>query len=355
MLLREAELMLRQRLPEESAGSGEEMTQPQGEYSLALGKVLAHYGYFCMRGSQPGRAQILLEEALELLSTGREQLALADTLMWLGFNTGRYQGNYTRSEELIYQSLTLSREINHAWNEAMALARLGSLAHGLNKSQAAYRLFQEGLAILRRLGDPSGIAYCLSSSGIVATALGRYAEAQDFLRESLLISLEIGNRWETGFSLAGLGLNAQAQEEHLKAQQLFQESINAFREIGDQWNIARALNLLGRADYSLGDCTRARQSLQEALRLALSIQATTLILQTALSWAILLANAQETRLLGAELFLALLRHPAAGQNIQNPVKTHLAELETHLSPQQLEAIQVRPLNLVIEELLYRAS
>jgi hypothetical protein len=49
-----------------------------------------------------------------------------------------------------------------------------------------------------------------------------------------------------------------------------------------------------------------------------------------------------------------MEHPAAEQNMQNRAKTQLAQLEAHFSTQQLEAIQVRPLNLVVEELLYRA-
>ncbi len=235
----------------------------------------------------------------------------------------------------------------------MTLCRLGSLAHGLNRPEEAYRLFREGLDLLRRAGDPSGIAYSLSSLGAVATTLGRHAEAQSLLHESLSISREIGNQWEVGFALTGLGVDAQAQADYIRAQGLFQESISAFREIGDQWNIARTLNFLGRTSHALGECSEAEQSLHEALRIALNIQATTIIIQIALSWAALLADYPESRLLGAELLLALLQHPATEQTMQERVRSQLARIEAHLSPQQLESFQARPFDTVIEELLYR--
>jgi predicted ATPase len=353
MLLKEAEVMLRQSVPVESADYEIEMNQQLAEYRLALGEVLAHEGYFCLRGSEHSRAQQLLEEGLELLTPGGDQLALANALMWSGFVSSRYQGNYAGAEALLQQSLSLSRQLNNSWNVAMTLCRLGSLAHGLNRPQEAYRLFREGLEILRRTGDPSGIAYSLSSLGTVATTLERHTEAQGLLQESLSISREIGNRWEVGFALTGLGLDAQAQGDYAQARGLFQESINAFREIGDQWNIARTLNLLGRANQALGNCSEAEDSLQEALSIALNIQATTVILQVALSWGALLAEYPETQALAAELLLALLEHPAAEQMMQNRVKSQLVKLEAHLSPQQLETLQVRPFNLLLEDLLYR--
>jgi tetratricopeptide (TPR) repeat protein len=173
------------------------------------------------------------------------------------------------------------------------------------------------------------------------------------LQESLSISREIGNQWEVGFALTGLGLDAQAQGDYAQARGLFQESIDAFREIGDQWNIARTLNLLGRANQASGDCSEAEYSLQEALRIALTIQATTVILQIALSWGALLGEYPETRSLAAELLLALLEHPAAEQTMQNRVKSQLAHLETQLPPRQLETLQVRPFDLILEDLLYR--
>jgi predicted ATPase/DNA-binding SARP family transcriptional activator len=352
MLLHESEMMLRQSIPEEGPDTQVELDQQQVDYRLALGEVLAHQGYFCLRGGEHRRSQALLEEAAGLLASGEDQLAQADTLMWLGFVTSRHQGNYAQAEALFHQSLALSREIGNLWNVGMALTRLGALAHALNRSDEAYRLFRESLEILRRLGDPSGTAYCLSSLGFVATGLGRHVEAQSFLQESLAISREIGNHWETGFSLAGLGLNAQAQGHHLEAQQLFEESIRSFREVGDQWHIARTLTLLGRAKHALGDCPGASRRFQEALKTARNIQATTLMLQTAASWAALLADFQETRPLAAELFLAILNHPAITQSIQDRIKTHLAELETHLPTQLLEAVQTRPLDKLVEELLY---
>jgi tetratricopeptide (TPR) repeat protein len=237
----------------------------------------------------------------------------------------------------------------------MTLCRLGSLAHGLNRPEEAYRLFREGLDLLRRTGDPSGIAYSLSSLGTVATTLGRHAEARNLLQESLALSREIGNQWEVGFSLTGLGLDAQAQADYVQAQALFEESIKAFREIGDQWNIARTLNFLGRTSHALGECSEAELNLHEALRIALNIQATTVIIQIALSWGALLADLPETRMLAAELLLALLQHPATAPAMLDRAESQLAKVEAYLPPRHLESLQVRPFNLIVEELLYRIS
>src|SRR5262249_9464045 len=60
-------------------------TAPQGvEQTVALGRLLAHQGYFASRRGQLGPAQALLLRSLALLRPQADRRALGDTLLYLG-------------------------------------------------------------------------------------------------------------------------------------------------------------------------------------------------------------------------------------------------------------------------------
>jgi tetratricopeptide (TPR) repeat protein len=106
---------------------------------------------------------------------------------------------------------------------------------------AAQPLFEESLAIYRKLGFKPGVAWSLNDLGIAARRRAEYAAARALFEESLAIARAMGHQWGIACSLAGLGGVARLQQEYGTARALFEESLAIFRELGHKQGVVEDL------------------------------------------------------------------------------------------------------------------
>jgi tetratricopeptide (TPR) repeat protein len=190
------------------------------------------------------------------------------------------------------------------------------------------------------MGDP----YLTLLIGIyfsrTAQAVGQLTEAQNVLYEGLRFAQETGNRWGVGLVLERLAVIAQATGDNDEARRLLEESVALQREIGDGWSLSWALNALSRLALTQLDLAEAERYAVEALTIVMAADNTMNALDTLATLTAVRAQ-QGLNEVALEMALQILQHPASTQDAKNRVESLRVELAAHLTPQQLEAVQVR--------------
>ncbi len=124
---------------------------------------------------------------------------------------------------------------------AKALVAAGHLAGSLGDLTTAHTYIEEGLALLRALGDKAAIAYALWSLGNLTLNTGEYAMAHACAEESLALFDEVGDQWGRPHALRLLGQIAAVQGDVAQAA-VYNEQILAFyRQLGDKTGIGVGL------------------------------------------------------------------------------------------------------------------
>jgi predicted ATPase/DNA-binding XRE family transcriptional regulator len=190
---------------------------------------------------------------------------------------------------------------------AKALYGAGQLAFGQGDLARAARLYGEGLAAYRALGDDEWAAQVLAELGQVARARGDHDRAAALSEEALALSLGAGNslgaaialntlgqvrrgagdldgavaRFEEALShigvsehqrgvaygLSSLGVAALERGEHQRALGLHERALELYEALGDKAGVAMALVNLGDVAHERGHAGRAAELYEEALAL----------------------------------------------------------------------------------------
>jgi DNA-binding NarL/FixJ family response regulator len=136
------------------------------------------------------------------------------------------------------------------------------VAHQLGDYVTAQRLFEESLAILRRLSDHHGVAQALNKLGLTVRCLGDYTAARSLYEEALGIGRALGDRRWEALVLNNLGRAAYYQGDFAAAYALHEQSLAIRRQVGDRRGTATSLGDLGdvahqQADYATALALRA--------------------------------------------------------------------------------------------------
>ena len=127
---------------------------------------------------------------------------------------------------------------------AMAAAARGNL-------EDAVMLYEESLAVARRLGAPRFIAVALGNLGNLAADHGDPDRAVALYEESLARYREIGDRRGTAICLYSLGRQAVMRGD-TRADDFLAEALSMFVDLGDQSAIAETLDVLARTNAERG-------------------------------------------------------------------------------------------------------
>jgi predicted ATPase/transcriptional regulator with XRE-family HTH domain len=343
--------------PSPTLGRGEEVNSPSPqvgeggwgghapvEQIAALGHLLAHHGWFCLRQGRHGQAQASLQRGLALLRTIEDPIALADTLTALGMVT-HLIGDSAAAKPSLTEGFALGRTLADDWVLVLCLGGLAMAAHALGEYEEAERLARECLTIARRSGNPRGIVFAISTFSMAAAARGLHADAQALLRESLELSSTAGDYWGIGNVFSQIGAVARTQGAYATAQYCFRESIAMFREIGDYWSVTRALINLGETSAASGDGAEARRAYGDAWRMANDAQTVPAALDALMGLAALAAKEQAAGL-ALELSSYVLSHPLSSRSVRARAEQLCEALALLPTP-----APARPIEAVVAEML----
>jgi predicted ATPase/transcriptional regulator with XRE-family HTH domain len=305
----------------------------------ALGHLLTNRALLTFRLGQHAEAQAMLERSLEILRPLNDMRLLAEPITYLGVVMS-LTGDYARALDLVAEAREKALEAGDRVFAATSLSLHANFSRLTGQSGDQHARLQAAVAEWRAVGDPRFIAYGLNFLGQSALALGRFDEARKALEESVELNTSVGARWNLGHAFQGLGAVAQAQGEHRRAADLFLKAVDTFTELGGLFYIGQSLAQMGRSLFALGNDVEAERIWRESLRIAAEIRGVPVVLEALVGIASLQAKRGETQS-AFELLLIALNHPACDQETKNRADRLRAELETQLTPTQIEAIRVR--------------
>jgi predicted ATPase/transcriptional regulator with XRE-family HTH domain len=321
------------------------------EWEKVLGQALAQQGFLVFRKGQFDRAQSLFEGSLAILRPIGDPALLLDPLVFSGIIMF-LNGETDRAQSLTDECLAYARAADDGWFGAYALYNLGYIASLLGRYDEAYEQMLAGLSAWRALGDPRVIALGLNYISPTAIKLNRHEEAQAFLQESLMLCTQVGDRWGMGTAYRHLGLLALAQGRFVDAQSLIRKSLDLFAGFIAGWDVVRSLVYLGETMAAAGDPSAARRIFLDALRQAVEVRTYSLALEALIELAYLEARAGDAGQ-ALEMSKCVLLHSASTREAKDRAEQLCAQLESQLTPQQVESAYASAEDGPFEEIVER--
>ena len=204
-----------------------------------------------------GRARPLLEESLALLRQSGEAKWVVVTVCHLAQATRRL-GEHGRADSLFEEGVELARRQGDPWVLALALNNRGDdLVEHLGDFARARPMLEESLSLRRALGEKRGVALTLINLGALTLREGHAERAVPLYEEGLTLAREVGLVPHTAWALAGLGLAAVYQGASERAVPPLRESLQLARDLRDRYTIAECLSGLASVAADRAELSRA--------------------------------------------------------------------------------------------------
>ncbi len=233
-------------------------------------RLLIGYGYRCAEyfnlRARYTQWEAWSHAALDAARRQQREYAESAMLTCLGI-VYRRQGKYADAIDMYQQSLAIKRRIGDVAGEATALGNLGIVYANQGKSADAEAIYQQSLEIARRIGDVAGEARHLGNLGIVYRRQGKYADAIDMYQQSLEIARRIGDVAGESRHLGNLGIVYRSQGKYADAEAMYQQSLEIARRIGNVAGEATQLGNLGIVYRSQGKYAEAEAMYQQSLEI----------------------------------------------------------------------------------------
>jgi predicted ATPase/class 3 adenylate cyclase len=156
--------------------------------------------------------------------------------------------------------------------QARALRDFGGSADIAGELEQAERLYREGLATYRSLGDERGVANLVHRLGVVASKSGDSERARPLWEESLAIFRRLGDRKGEAQPLQALANLEYEEGRPEQAVELAERSLELSRETGFVWIEAWTLTNLAEYALALGRVDQAKRQATQALELGMRME-----------------------------------------------------------------------------------
>ncbi len=205
----------------------------------------------------------------------REHLRLAGALSMFWVARGHYYAGRQLLQTALSHADSGSKLTEHADGcelRAKAVRGAAILASSQGDYPAAQSLFEEALALRRRIGAPAGIANAINNLGTVIWLQGDLKAARELYAESLALYRQLGDKRGTAsalYNIAILAYDAAVEDEDFgPIRPVLEEAAAHFRELNDDRNRAHALNALGNLFIDLKNYPAAQRIHEQNLALA---------------------------------------------------------------------------------------
>lgn len=233
------------------------------DMGLRIATALAHFWF--LRG-QYGEGRGWLEQFLRE-SGGEDDASATRARALAGLAALTYnQGEYAKAAQLFEQSLALHRRLSDREATARVLADLGGVMRDWGERTRAAALQEEALTLYRDLDDRRGVAHAMVNLGMTVYFDGDLERAESLLRQSADLYRDLDDEAGLVLSLRFLGQLLAERGMKEQAAATMEESLELSRAIGDRGGTGAALNILGHLAHERGDLEGATTLFKEALR-----------------------------------------------------------------------------------------
>lgn len=181
-------------------------------------------------------------------------------LTWMWYRRGYLTEARRWYEKAIEQTASLGDSLMRG----LILNNAGMVAMWQSDLATAAHLMDEGVLLLRRLGDPPVLARALFGRGVLAVNQGDASEATSYLEEALALFEQAGQQWFRAIILLHLGNVALSEGDLDGARSYLSECHTLGRAVGDQWIVGSAVNNLGELARYQGEHERAAPFYRES-------------------------------------------------------------------------------------------
>ena len=202
------------------------------------------------------------EESLAIARALDDRRGIAEALIGLAHEFDVRLGRHTAARPLLEEVVSIYRELGDELSLARSLGGIAWLEQDYRKARA---LWNETLAIRRRLGNRESVAWAALQVGFCAQSMGDYADATEAYDECLAIGEELGYKRLVARSLTQLGEGALLQSDLATARRHYEQSLPLWREIGHRSGLLDSLRGLGNVARLEGDDAEANAFLEESL------------------------------------------------------------------------------------------
>jgi predicted ATPase/DNA-binding SARP family transcriptional activator/DNA-binding CsgD family transcriptional regulator len=228
-------------------------------------KALEGLGWLLQVQGDTEQAKATYEEMLKLSRELGDKGDIATALNSLG-TVAAQQGDNERARVLLQENLEVLGELEEEGNPATTLKRfhalnlLGYLAINEEGDYArGATLWEESLAVARKVGDTERVGSALSNLGHPALLQGDYERARALSEEALAFAHELGSASVEFAPVAfvNLGLAALGLGEHERAAASFEETLVMSQNMGRKPQVIESLEGMASLAGALGEDTRA--------------------------------------------------------------------------------------------------
>jgi len=214
-----------------------------------------------------------------------------------------------------------------AWLDWVAWGRGGA------RLSEAQQLMEESLSISREIGQQLWVTICLEFMGHISISRGRYEAAQSYLQEALNLANQLGNKNDVSYLLVGLG--------------------EAALGLG---NLQAARNyLLEALEIEALETTRVMVALIAMMGWGMLLKQEAELLAAGVAAGHQALGKQEQQQQAVEILSLVLNHPATPHIYKEQAARLLAQLEADLPPEVVAAArergQARTCDALLEEIL----
>lgn len=306
---------------------------------IAFCDMQTNHGYFAIGLGKTAEACAMLCQCIEQLRSLGEQTVLRYALRYCGLALTALN-RLDEADSCQQASLELSLAEARSWEIGITNFYLGYNALLRDAFTDSQHYLNQGLEIGRSLGDPRLIAVNQAYLSYVYLSRNQPAEAQKPLQEALRLTQDTGDRDVIAIVLALLGRVAQARGEPAEARRLFEESIELSVELGNTTTLSSAYVRLGEHILAIGDLREAENTFHKAIKVAVQNH-DVLVLHGALLGLATVRAREGASASALELITHILQYPSSRKEIMDRARQLRAELETQLTPEQIETVTAR--------------
>ena len=170
--------------------------------------------------------------------------------------------------EILVQCLKAEPQ-NNPWGRVLGLALVHQALLYFRKGEFenARKIYEESIATLRPVGDPSLLADGLIFLGIIQHHSGDYVRAKAVLEEGLVLAQAGKERWFEALAIYNLGYIASLLGGYSEGYEQMMAGLATWRALGDPHVIALGLNFLVPILIRLGLYEEAKAFMQESIAL----------------------------------------------------------------------------------------
>src|SRR6266700_4155635 len=213
------------------------------------------------------RIEVVAQQSLALSRELEDTCGIADSLGLLAA-AAWLRGKIVEAVSLHEEQVRLLRQVGEPGKVADALFAWAEQVSSLGEYARGQALFEEALALFRQAGNELWVGGTLvHSAAWLWFTVGDLATMRQRFQEGQALITKVGDRAWSAECLWVAALLALSEGEPEKASSLAQESLGIYREMGDPWYSAWLLHLLGRIEIQRGEMPAARTYYQQSLAL----------------------------------------------------------------------------------------